>query len=200
MEVSHKQDTLNIIPNSIKDLDSFWNGLYWYNENQGVTGDLPFEGYGFILALTSGENHIQIAVPFGGMMNENIRVRSYSNKRWYNWKSISRRHASFVVTPNPSFGGTIVVQECYCNLETSEVHIFFIVKNMTGMKGTGTPIVTIPEAYRPLSNKAGIGSVLIGATNYWGNGVVRTNGAITQSISSLEVGTFIFMAHYWISD
>lgn len=201
IEISKKQNSLNIAHNSIPNLDSFWEGLMWYNASQNLEGTKPFDNYGFILAFSTGVNHIQIGIPFGGAVSENLRVRSYADKRWYDWKSISRRHVNFNVTPNPSFGGTVAAQGCYINLETSEVHIFFTVNNMTGLTGAATPIVTIPEAYRPLANKPGIGIVKIGSAYYTAFGVVRTDGSITQSISSVsEIKEFTFMADYWISN
>ena len=198
-EISTKQNLLNITPNSIPDLDSFWEGLTWYNADQNPAGEKPFEHYGFVLAFTTGANHIQIGIPHGGAVNENLRIRTYANKRWYGWKSISRRHVEFQATANI---GNITHQNCFINLETSEVFIFVAMNGITGTITPGTAFCTIPTGFLPVKNAYGTASARISGGMITSCGMVDTSGAIRQLISSSTstLDIFTFSCTYYISE
>lgn len=197
-ELGQKQNNLAIPVNSIKDLDTRFEGLTWYNKEQVTGGSVPFDYYGFLLSFKTSNNVMQLAIPFSNMKNENLKHRSYANGRWYDWVSVTDRNENFSPTANTAYTGRIVASCCTFNAATRQVHIFICVSDITGA-AAGAAIATIPQKYRPSATVSGFAVIRGGPAGVVpGYGTLRPEGGIAQNITNNAFSEFQFVADYFI--
>ena len=197
-ELGKKQNNLAIPVNSIKDLDTHFEGLTWYNEDKVTGGNIPFVDYGFLLSFKTSNNFMQLAIPYSPAENNNLKYRTFGNGRWYDWKSVTDRNEKFSPTANDAYTGRIAASQCTFNAATRQVHIYISVLDITGAAG-GVNLATIPQKYRPSDSVSGFAVVRgdsIGVVP--GFGMLTDKGEIKQVITSLAFTQFHFMADYFI--
>lgn len=196
--INQKQNKLALGSNTIENLDDMWEGVTWYNANQNPEGVMPYADYGYILSLrASNYPGFQLAIPYG---EKSPKFRVFTNGKWYDWKPIANHNVSFNLTPNSAYSVNLLVQNCFCNLATGHVHIFFFANSISGAKGTGASIASVPEGYRPKTSKTGVAGITLTSESlpalYYGT--VYPNGSIGQNRSTIEFKQMMFSVDYYI--
>lgn len=196
--INQKQNKLALGSNTIENLDDMWEGVTWYNANQNPEGVMPYADYGYILSLrASNYPGFQLAIPYG---EKSPKFRIFTNGKWYDWKPIANHNVSFNLTPNSAYSVNLLVQNCFCNLATGHVHIFFFANSISGAKGTGASIASVPEGYRPKTSKTGVAGITLTSESlpalYYGT--VYPNGSIGQNRSTIEFKQMMFSVDYYI--